>query len=138
MVVLIIGLIQFFATFRLYTASQNQVASLQQQKAEVTRQRDELDRQIARWNDKNYVVAQARSRLGFVFPGETSIRVTGAEKYMDHPARHSQQKKQSETWYHRLKKSWVNSDRGSDKKNREDQKNQAPSSKKTQQKDSKK
>lgn len=115
-VVLIIGLIQFFATFRLYTSSQQQVANLQQQKAEITHQRDELDRQIARWNDKNYVVAQARSRLGFVFPGETSIRVTGAEKYLDQPAARSKKKTQTEPWYQRLKKSWIRSDQGTGRK----------------------
>jgi cell division protein FtsB len=129
-VIAIIGLIQLFATYRLYSASKNQVTELQQQKAHITHQRDELDRQIARWNDKNYVGAQARSRLGFVFPGETSIRVTGAEKYMDRRTARAGRTKKSDEWYERMKKSWINADRGTSKSRRTQSAHTAPSGRK--------
>ncbi len=42
-------------------------------------QKRELENDIARWDDKAYVTAQARDRLGFVFPGEQAIRVEHPE-----------------------------------------------------------
>lgn len=38
---------------------------------------DELRNDLARWDDDKYVIAQARERLTFVFPGETPYRVMG-------------------------------------------------------------
>ena len=39
---------------------------------------DELENEFRRWDDPNFVIAQARQRLSFVFPGETPYRVTDA------------------------------------------------------------
>lgn len=36
---------------------------------------DELETELARWDDPAYVKAQARERLGWVMPGETGYRV---------------------------------------------------------------
>lgn len=49
-------------------------------RAEITAQKatnDELRNDLARWDDDKYVIAQARERLTFVFPGETPYRVMG-------------------------------------------------------------
>jgi hypothetical protein len=40
---------------------------------------DDLNAQLARWNDPPFVIAQARERLAFVFPGETPYRVVDPE-----------------------------------------------------------
>jgi cell division protein FtsB len=78
-----VGLLPLLTTFRQYVASQSQVADLQAQEQSLKREKSDLDEQINRWNDNAYVIAQARTRLGFVYPGETSVRVIGAEKYAD-------------------------------------------------------
>ncbi|AXE39460.1 Cell division protein FtsL [Acidipropionibacterium virtanenii] len=46
-----------------------------QQKKSIAGLQDELER----WNDPNYVRAQARSQLGWVVPGETGYRVIGKD-----------------------------------------------------------
>lgn len=38
---------------------------------------DELSTEINRWNDPAYVKAQARTRLGWILPGETGYQVLG-------------------------------------------------------------
>lgn len=40
---------------------------------------NELNAELARWDDPNYVRAQARERLGWVVPGETGYRVLDAD-----------------------------------------------------------
>jgi hypothetical protein len=40
---------------------------------------DDLQGQVARWNDPAYVIAQARDRLIYVLPGETPYRVVDPE-----------------------------------------------------------
>lgn len=59
------------------------------QKAELSRLADEeaqhkksiasLQDELKRWDDPNYVRAQARSQLGWVVPGETGYRVIGKD-----------------------------------------------------------
>jgi hypothetical protein len=49
-------------------------------RAEIAKQQtfnDDLRNELDRWNDDKYVIAQARERLTFVFPGETPYRVMG-------------------------------------------------------------
>lgn len=77
------GLLPLLTTFRQYVASQSNISDLQSQEESLKRQKANLDEQIARWNDNAYVIAQARTRLGFVYPGETSVRVLGADRYAD-------------------------------------------------------
>ena len=38
---------------------------------------DELEAEIARWDDPAYIEAQARDRLYYVFPGDRSYLVVG-------------------------------------------------------------
>ena len=38
-----------------------------------------MENDIKRWDDKAYITAQARERLGFVFPGEQAVRVLHPE-----------------------------------------------------------
>ncbi|MDY1003284.1 septum formation initiator family protein [Curtobacterium sp. CFBP9011] len=55
------------------TGMQRQVAA---QKADVAQKKHDL----ARWDDPAYIEAQARDRLLYVYPGEESYLVMGAEK----------------------------------------------------------
>lgn len=51
-----------------------------QAEVDETRARNaELENELDRWADDKYVIAQARERLTFVFPGETPYRVIDPE-----------------------------------------------------------
>lgn len=66
----------------------NQQETLSELRAEAEAGREEvadLTAEVARWEDPAYVVAQARERLAYVFPGETPYRVVDAE-VVDGPA----------------------------------------------------
>lgn len=69
-----------------YTAQQQQIEQLAAQNAAKQAQVDRLNDTIADWNDPNYIKAQARDRLLYVMPGETSYLIidnlpkTAAEK----------------------------------------------------------
>lgn len=101
--------IQFLSVFNTYALNLAQLNALRNQEAALIEQQAEIQRNIERWNDKEYVTAQARERLGFVFPGEKSVRVLGAERAQDEGTATSQQqdetKVQSSTpqpWYHMM------------------------------------
>lgn len=65
---------------REYLAQRSDIGEL---RAEVSQQEQrvaELRKARARWNDPAYVEAQARERLHYVMPGETSYVVLGADE----------------------------------------------------------
>lgn len=76
--ILIIAVIVIAPSLRVLIEQQQQVAALEaavaQQQSEVGQLQTELDR----WSDPAYVVAQARERLLFAYPGESSYLVIGA------------------------------------------------------------
>ncbi|MEA5154419.1 septum formation initiator family protein [Raineyella sp.] len=67
------------ASLQIYFRQQRQLAEL---RTEITQRQaaiEDLNRQLAEWNDPAYVRQQARGRLGWVMPGETGYRVIGAD-----------------------------------------------------------
>ena len=74
-----LGTIQLASTFHTYALNLAELNGLKKQEAALVAQKRELENDIARWDDKAYVTAQARDRLGFVFPGEQAIRVENPE-----------------------------------------------------------
>lgn len=74
-----LGMIQLVSTFHTYALSLAELNGLKRQESSLIAQKRELENDIARWNDKSYVTAQARDRLGFVFPGEVAVRVAHPE-----------------------------------------------------------
>ena len=64
---------------REYLAQRGDIAGYRGQVAEQEARVAELRRQHARWSDRAYVEAQARERLHYVMPGETSYVVLGAD-----------------------------------------------------------
>ena len=74
-----LGAIQLASTFHTYALNMAELNGLKKQEAALIAQKQELENDIARWDDKAYVTAQARDRLGFVFPGEQAIRVEHPE-----------------------------------------------------------
>ena len=62
---------------RNYIKQYNELKDLRIQIAEQQAKNDALRNKISRWDDDSYVIAQARERLTFVFPGETPYKIMG-------------------------------------------------------------
>jgi type II secretory pathway pseudopilin PulG len=62
-----------------YLRQQRDIAELESEVAAQTASIDQLEDEIARWQDPDYVRAQARQRLGWVLPGEVGYRVIAAD-----------------------------------------------------------
>jgi cell division protein FtsB len=73
--VLIVFVVVLAPSLRLYIEQRQQLAALQQSVADKKSQNAQLDSEVARWSDPAYIKAQARERLYFVMPGETSFLV---------------------------------------------------------------
>lgn len=91
-------------SLRVYFAQGQEIA---QYRAEIQASRDEiadLEDQLARWNDRDFVRAEARSRLGWVMPGEKGYRVIGAdgEPLGGDPALHQTTDEVTGQWWERL------------------------------------
>ncbi|ACV09565.1 Septum formation initiator [Jonesia denitrificans DSM 20603] len=65
---------------RNYMKQYNQLAELDEQITAQQTTNAELTNELRRWEDDNFVIAQARERLTFVFPGETPYRVMDSER----------------------------------------------------------
>ena len=79
LVVLAILVISFISSLRVYIRQQQDIAVANQQIAERTQQITNLQDELSRWQDPEYVRTQARARLGWVVPGETGFRVVGPD-----------------------------------------------------------
>ena len=71
--------ISFGQSLRIYLSQQHELAVAQQQIRDRSAQIADLEAELSRWSDPEYVKAQARDRLGWVMPGETGYRVVGAD-----------------------------------------------------------
>lgn len=78
-IIVALGLIQLVSTFHAYAINLSELNGLRNQQAQLVEHKRGLENQIRRWDDKAYVTAQARDRLGFVFPDEEAIRVLHPE-----------------------------------------------------------
>ena len=78
-ILVVIGLIQLVSTFHTYATNLAELNALKKTEAALIAKNQDLQNDIARWSDDAYVAAQARERLGFVFPGEQAIRVLHPE-----------------------------------------------------------
>ncbi|WP_243390296.1 FtsB family cell division protein [Bifidobacterium margollesii] len=79
LIIVALGTIQLVSTFHTYALNLVELNSLRNQEAALVAKKASLENDIARWDDSAYVTAQARERLGFVFPGERSVRVLHPE-----------------------------------------------------------
>ncbi|HEY3338136.1 MAG TPA: septum formation initiator family protein [Propionicimonas sp.] len=79
LLVVVVLAISFGQSLRIYLSQQHDLAVAQQQIRDRSAQIADLESELARWNDPEYVKAQARDRLGWVMPGETGYRVVGAD-----------------------------------------------------------
>jgi cell division protein FtsB len=79
LLVVVVLAISFGQSLRIYLAQQHDLAVAEQQIRETSTKIADLESELARWDDPEYVKAQARDRLGWVMPGETGYRVVGAD-----------------------------------------------------------
>ena len=77
--IIALGAIQLVSTLHTYALNLAQLNDLKNQEAALVTKKQDLENDIERWNDDSYVAAQARERLGFVFPGEKAVRVQHPE-----------------------------------------------------------
>ncbi len=77
-VFVLLGL-SYASSLRIYLDQQHQLALADQQIAERTERIAELEGELDRWSNPDYVKAQARDRLGWVMPGEIGYRVIGED-----------------------------------------------------------
>ncbi len=76
-VVFLILTISYASSLRIYFAQSAEIAST---RVEITQRQAriaDLQTDLGRWNDPDYVRTQARARLGWVLPGETGFKVVG-------------------------------------------------------------
>lgn len=64
---------------RVYNEQRASNAALVAERDAARAEVDDLGAQLARWQDPAFVVAQARERLAYVYPGETPYRVVDPE-----------------------------------------------------------
>jgi cell division protein FtsB len=61
-----------------YFSQRSQLGKLKQQNSAKRAEVDQLRKELERWQDPDYVRIQARSRLHYVLPGETGLRLLGS------------------------------------------------------------
>lgn len=77
--VLAVAFVLVTPTLRHFLRQQEQERLLNEEVVAVQARTEELEREIARWDDPEYVRAQARDRLGFVMPGQQPYIVVDPE-----------------------------------------------------------
>ncbi len=78
-VVVVLALAVLLPSLRVYFAQQENLRQLRAERDTAATEVDDLSNDLGRWDDPAYVVAQARERLAYVFPGETAYRVVDPE-----------------------------------------------------------
>lgn len=66
-------------SLRVYMDQQRELSQLRAERDAARAEVDDLTAELARWDDPAFIVAQARERLAYVFPGETPYRVIDPE-----------------------------------------------------------
>jgi len=64
---------------RAWLSQQAEIAALEADVAAAQTRVADLEKELEDWNDPAFVIAQARSRLHFVFPGEVGYVVLGSD-----------------------------------------------------------
>lgn len=94
---------------RAWMSQQAEIAALEADVAQARERVANLQDELADWEDPAFIVAQARSRLHFVFPGEVGYVVLGED---DRPiVPEDQQETDQSPWYSRLWDSTLQADR---------------------------
>lgn len=79
LVAVMLGVSVLAPTLQQFVAQRQKIADLHEHIATAEAEIAELQTEQARWNDPAYIQAQARGRLLFVKPGETTYLVTDSQ-----------------------------------------------------------
>ncbi|WP_309931622.1 septum formation initiator family protein [Arthrobacter sp. 1088] len=79
-VVMIAITIMLAPTVRIFLEKRAEISALEAEIASKQAEQAELNKQLSRWQDPNYVKQQARDRINMVMPGETGYWVFGGEE----------------------------------------------------------
>lgn len=69
-VVVLLAVVLLLPTVRAVVTQQAELRDLRSELSQQEVQKAELETELARWDDRSYVIEQARSRLQFVMPGD--------------------------------------------------------------------
>ena len=69
-VVVLLAVVLLLPTVRAVVTQQAELRDLRSELSQQEEQKAELETELARWDDRSYVIEQARSRLRFVMPGD--------------------------------------------------------------------
>ncbi|WP_237564279.1 FtsB family cell division protein [Actinomyces sp. 432] len=81
--VVLLAFVVVFPSLRGYLTQRAQYDAVLEQIDEARATSTALEEEMARWEDNDYVKAQARERLSYVMPGETTYVVVGADSFGD-------------------------------------------------------
>ena len=87
----------YFVQHQRYQEVSSQLRATKQENAQ-------LEAKLPAWQDNNYLKSQARGRLGYVMPGETTYIVVGADSVSETTAT-SSTPQNGQPWYDRLRQS---------------------------------
>jgi cell division protein FtsB len=71
--------LSYASSLSVYWSQQRDIVEARAQIIERTAAIEQMQDSLARWDDPDFVRAQARERLGWVMPGEVGYRVIGAD-----------------------------------------------------------
>ncbi|GAB4086732.1 hypothetical protein GCM10028784_33620 [Myceligenerans cantabricum] len=77
--VVLLAVVLLLPTVRAVVAQQAELSDLQQELSQQQADKDELENELSRWDDRSYVIEQARTRLRFVMPGDQPWRTLDSE-----------------------------------------------------------
>ncbi|WP_347110293.1 septum formation initiator family protein [Paenarthrobacter sp. S56] len=79
-VVMIAITIMLAPTVRIFLEKRSEISALEAEIASKQAEQADLNKQLSRWQDPNYVKQQARDRINMVMPGETGYWVFGGHE----------------------------------------------------------
>ena len=82
-VVVLLAFVLLLPTVRGAVQQRAEIDRLQAELAAHESERAELENELGRWEDRSYVIEQARTRLNYVMPGDTVWRVVDADEVAD-------------------------------------------------------
>lgn len=106
-VIVLVGLLtlSYATSLRVWLDQRQQIAQLNADIRATEERITDLEAELQRWEDPEYVKIQARQRLGWVVPGETGYRVVGPDgKPLGGGAviDSGEQTEQSSAWYDKV------------------------------------
>lgn len=78
-VVMIAITVMLAPTVKVFLEKRSEISALEAEIAAKEAEQEDLNKQLSRWQDPNYVKQQARDRINMVMPGETGYWVFGGE-----------------------------------------------------------